>query len=132
MDANGDHEIDVHEFLAFMAVAVDGIPDNIVDRRIQALVEGRLAGRFHYDFSGAYCGTRGVLPLLTALSLDQTFESLDLSGCGIDNDGAELLADLLAPHPVRLSLWNRYNKSVVAALTDKVLSRSGNQGNTTV
>lgn len=103
MDANGDHEVDVDEFLAFMAVAVDGIPDNIVDRRIQDLVEGRLAGRFHYDFSGSYCGRRGVLPLLAALSLDQTFESLDLSGCGIDNDGAELLADILAPHPVRLS-----------------------------
>lgn len=101
MDANGDHEVDVSEFVSFMAMAVDGLSDNIVDTQIQALVEGRLAGRFHYDFSGVYCGTRGVLPILAALSFDRTFESLDLSGCNIDNDGAELLANIFASHPVR-------------------------------
>jgi len=104
MDANGDHAIDVNEFLAFMHTALDDISDELVDNRVQALVEERLAGRFQFDFSGSYCGPRGVLPLIAALTLDHTFESLDLSGCGIDNHGAELLAGLLESHPVR-SPW---------------------------
>lgn len=126
MDTNGDHQIDMPEFLSFMAKAVDGIPDNVVDKRIHVLVEGRLAGRFHYDFSGSYCGPRGVLPLLTALSYDHTFESLDLSGCNIDNDGAELLSELLAPHPVRPLSPISLNEIVTAALADSALGRSGN------
>eukprot|EP00892_Ulva_mutabilis_P005280 jgi/Ulvmu1/3123/UM015_0163.1 len=99
MDTNGDQGIDVDEFLAFMDTALSDASDEIVDKRVQALVEERLAGRFHFDFSGSYCGRRGVLPLIAALTIDRTFESLDLSGCGIDNDGTELLAALLATHP---------------------------------
>lgn len=104
MDANGDHGIDVDEFLAFMDTALKEASDEGVDKRIQALVEERLAGRFHYDFSGSYCGSRGVVPLVAALAIDQTFESLDLSSCGIDNHGVQLLARLLASHPVRAIL----------------------------
>ena len=96
-----------------MGAALDEVSDQVVDKRVQALVEERLAGRFHFDFSGSYCGRRGVLPLVAALSIDHNFESLDLSGCGIDNHGAELLAGLLASHPVRYPLKTTEPKPLV-------------------
>lgn len=103
MDTNGDADADMSEFVRFMESALEGVPDQTIDQRICSLLESRVAGRFQYDFSGLYCGYRGVSAIVAALAADITFESIDLSGCGVNNTGVKELAEVLKTHPVRPS-----------------------------
>lgn len=103
MDTNGDESADISEFVAFMETVLDGVPDKAIDKRICSLLESRVSGRFSYDFSGMYCGYRGVSAIIEALAADITFEAVDLSGCGVNNTGVKQLAELLKTHPVRPS-----------------------------
>ena len=103
MDYNRDKKVDMSEFVRFMESALEGASDQIIDRRICSLLEARCGGRFHYDFSGLYCGYRGVSAIVAALAADASFESVNLSGCGVNNTGVKELAELLKSRPVRPS-----------------------------
>jgi hypothetical protein len=102
MAPNGDEYAGIDKFVHFMDSVLEGVPDKVIDKRICSLLEGRVCGRFRYDFSGLYCGRRGVSAIIAILAADATFESIDLSGCGVNNTGVKELADVLKTHPVRL------------------------------
>lgn len=107
MDHNRDAKADIGEFVQFMESALEGVSDQIIDQRICSLLESRFGGRFHYDFSGLYCGYRGVSAIVAALAADTSFESVNLSGCGVNNTGAKELAEVLKTHPVRFCRTRR-------------------------
>jgi hypothetical protein len=113
MDINNDSQVDMEEFTGFMESVLAGVPDKVVERRICSLLESRVAGCFQYDFSGMYCGYRGAQAIIKALSSDTTFESVDLSGCGLDNNGTQELASILASHPVCWFFQSAHNKAVL-------------------
>lgn len=106
MQTSSGRTVDIDDFIHFMGTSLKGVPDKVINQRICSVLEGRVSGRFHYDFSNMYCGWRGISAIVSALAADLTFESLDLSGCGINNSGVKQLAELLTTHPVRITLLN--------------------------
>lgn len=52
-----------------------------------------------YDFSRAYLGDKGVLPVLKALEADWEFTGVIFRGCGIRNRGCNAIAAFVAERP---------------------------------
>lgn len=101
LDTNTDGRIDLQEFVDATAASLSGESETAVVAKLSDMLEQRFAGRFHWDLSRARCGARGVLPLLRVLQRDAACESLDASGCGLDNDAVLALVRALHSHPVR-------------------------------
>ena len=106
-DANADGRVDLPELVDALAASLQGEPEQAVVAKLSDMLEQRFAGRFHWDVSRSRCGARGVLPLLRVLQKDAACESLDASGCGLDNDAVIALAHALHGHPVRAAPFLR-------------------------
>ncbi|KAG2436227.1 hypothetical protein HXX76_006538 [Chlamydomonas incerta] len=101
------------EFVAVLAALAPGlVPSDSSAGRIRdkteivinTLLDSKIREPFGYDFSRCYLGPRGLLPVLDALSTDDSFVSLSLAHCGLGCSSVERLADWLAGHPALTSL----------------------------
>ncbi|KXZ50242.1 hypothetical protein GPECTOR_17g880 [Gonium pectorale] len=71
---------------------------------VNAILDSKIREPFAYDFSRAYLGPRGLLPVLDALGRDPTFVRLSLANCGLGCSAVERLAGWLQGHPCLTSL----------------------------
>jgi hypothetical protein len=90
-----------------MVTGLCGHSDSEILTKINDMIGQRSPGRYHWDLSRSCCGHRGILPFLRVLEKDTVCESLDASGCGLDNSSVEALALALRHHPVRLALSSK-------------------------
>ena len=101
MDKNKDRFVQEEEFVQHMMLAAEGTTDIHINQQVVDVLTERASGQFHYDFSASFCGSRGAKPVVAALGLDKTFESVDFSGCGLHTDAILELTKLATSHTVR-------------------------------
>jgi len=104
-DSDGDGQISAEEFVSGMMKLTEDLPPLELIRRLNAIMDRK---HYFYDFSRAYVGDLGVLPLLRALEADDEVSGLNLSSCGIRNKGCQAVAEFVASRPqvTRLFLAN--------------------------
>ncbi|KAG1676159.1 hypothetical protein FOA52_005000 [Chlamydomonas sp. UWO 241] len=73
------------------------------------MAAGHVRPRHAWDFSRAYIGPSGILPLIHALAADKGFTTLSLRKCGITDSVCAVLCEWLQGHPTITSLDLRDN-----------------------
>jgi len=123
LDSDNDGKISIEEFLKGMEQITEGMSVSDLVTRVESLMNRK---GYAYNFSLAYIGDKGVLPLLEALELDDDFTGIDLSNCGIRNRGCKAIADFAATHPqvTTIKLANNPISTSGAVALEDMLRRS--------